>query len=111
MQQKVNVFLYTSLEESKKRLCATVNDSCEPIAGTQNKYVKFVIQSFQERRSVAQTNTFARMMSSERDSVVPMAVAETTFPSSLFNFLVEGYVKDFLGVPRTELPVLESLSP
>jgi hypothetical protein len=48
----------------------------------------------------------ARMLAAESKATVP----GTTFPSSLFNFLVEGYVKADLGVSRTDLPVLESLT-
>jgi hypothetical protein len=109
MQHKINVFLYTSLEETRKRLCATVDDSCEPIVGSESKYIQFVFESFEQRR-VPQTDAFCKMMSSQRDLVVPTRVPGTTFPSSLFNFLVEGYVEADLGVSRTDLPVLEFLT-
>jgi hypothetical protein len=110
MQHKINVFLYTSLEETRKRLCATVDDSCEPIVGSESKYIQFVFESFEQKRIPHQTDAFSKMMLWQQDLVVPTQVPGTSFPLSQFNFLVEGYVDADLGVSRTDLPVLESLT-
>ena len=109
LKQKVNVFLYSSLKETSNRLCATVDDSCEPIVGSESKYIQFVFKSL-DLISVSETDAFSMMMSSQRQFVLPTKISGTNFPSSLFNFLIEGYIQADLGVSKSDLQVLESLT-
>jgi hypothetical protein len=107
-----SIRLHSGPEDNRKtNVHARSSDSCEGVELSGKRYIEFVFPSFQ-KRIVTKEEVFQRLMSSQSKLCLPDKKEDPSsfFPVSLYNFLIEAYAKEEVGVTPTDIPSLEALT-
>ena len=112
----VDVFTYNSpLNDFRTRVRTTVGASCSMVAESCNKYVNFVLKrvASQHKAKVSLNNV---LMASQAATVLPKkfvagsSASVLSFPKQIFNFLVNSYEDESLGVKVSQMDSLIRLT-
>ena len=101
----VDVFVNNSpVHNCSTRLQTTLGASCNVVTDSRNKYINFVVRNSTPRQKQDMGNINNVLMASQAAMVLPTkfeveaSAQALSFPKEIFNFLVDGYKDESLGV-------------
>jgi hypothetical protein len=107
-----NIFLYIGPNEShQSRIRADATDSCEGVYSSGKRSLVYTFPAF-EKKIVSERDVLQCLMGAQKKlSLPPRKInPKSQFPTQLYNFLIDGYHKDELGIIHANMTILESLT-
>jgi hypothetical protein len=113
MLLRCNIFLHAGPNENtKSRIRAETSDSCKGASLCAKRYISFLFPAF-KKKVVAKEEVVQRLFDGQNKLCLPSPKnleATPSYPAKLYNFIVDAYHKEELGVQRSDLGVLEELT-